>query len=748
MNGRSILFLGFRVSAITIAVMTALSAFGANLGWRFAFAPGDITLKPAGRFTVVSLAGGSATRDALGAPAIPARYANILLPDGAVDVKVSAEGQLVPLASDITPWPVQRPAPKSRRQPPFTAPDPAAYASAEAWPAEVATMEGVHRMQGSTFVSVRVNPVVYVGSERTLYYRPSVSVTVTYTLPAARHSGPNLRSGRVTEMVNALVVNPAVVTDIRPKTAGKGDGIDYLIITSAALADAFQSLADYRATTAGGSYKTYVVTVEDIADGYKGDDIQMKIRNCITDYYENRGTGYVVLGGDDTVVPDRDTYVRAGGVEEEHMPTDLYYSDLTGTWKTEDCDEFGLLEANVDMSPEVIVGRIPVRSADQLSGYIAKVKDFEASLLHTRNSIIMGGPAAWCRYYGKKRPSDDVTADGHCGFRERGSKYYVSDSEMWLRRLYRDGIKPFWDNAEGSALTMKIASDGITSWDKNACGDAVLSGTNLQKWLENGYTHMMFSGHGMPQAWGMEDTSDHYFSDRAASLTSLIPFVYTDACLTAAFDEDGIKGPGTITVDVDTEDEWTYDSEPCLGEAFIRNAVGGALAYMGCSRYGWGEPDCLDEDPEDTDDDGYYIECTAGNTSNGGPSTEYAYKFYNRLYELDAVAANRTVGQAFAMSKADMIARCDVYDCERWIQFGLNYLGDPAIAIYPRGGGSAGSGDANGDGQVTVTDAIAVMDYINNNPPADFMFRAADTNGDGQLTYTDVVNILNTVLSR
>ena len=110
---------------------------------------------------------------------------------------------------------------------------------------------------------------------------------------------------------------------------------------------------------------------------------------------------------------------------------------------------------------------------------------------------------------------------------------------------------------------------------------------------------------------------------------------------------------------------------------------------MGCARYGWGTPDYLDSDPDNTDSDGYYTQCTASNNSDGGPSTVYAYKFYKRLYESDAINENRTLGKAFAMSKADMISQCSDYDCERWIQFGLNFLGDPAIALYPRSALSA-----------------------------------------------------------
>ena len=656
--------LGRRSMMLVALVFMTLSAVAADLNWTFTFAPADINLSASGQYTVITLADGSNPRDAVGAPAIPAKFANILLPSGATDVTVSATGDLMLLASDVTPWPTQRVAPKSKKQPPFAEPDPVAYASANPWPAVAATYEGLHEMQGSTFVSVRVNPLVYVASEKALYYRPQVTVTVSYKEPEAQRNNMRTRLG-ATAMVNALVVNPSTADAAlrSPSLVPASDRVDYLIITSNSLKTAFQALADYRATGIGGGYKTLVVTTEDIESNYSGGDTQEKIRNCIKDYYENHGTKFVVLGGDDTIVPDRDTYAEVDDDVESHMPTDLYYSGLDGTWTT-DGITYGEIGANVDMSPEVIVGRIPVRTADQATGYIAKVQAFEKDLTYTRNSIIMGGPSAWNTYKGDNRPSDDVTGDGHLGFKD---KYhgYVSDSEMWLRRLYRDGIKQYWDNAEQATdRTINLACDAITSWDNanQTSGNKVLSASNLKTWLNNGYTHMMFSGHGFPQGWGLE--SGYYSTDEAAAQTNLTAFVYTDACLTGAFDQTGEDeyGNGYISYD-----GYPDPSEPCLGEAFIRNPNGGSLVHMGCARYGWGTPD-----------DG------ASNTSDGGPSTVYAYKFYERLYEQAAVAENRTVGEAFAMSKADMISQCSSYDCERWIQFGLNYLGDPAIALYPR----------------------------------------------------------------
>lgn len=661
--------LGQRAMTLVLSFLLAFatlssSAFADELSLEFKLSTSDIVLTSKGEYTFVSLPDGAKTRDAIGAPSIPAKFVNILLPNGATDVTVTATGSLVPLASDVTPWPIQRVAPKSKAQPALVGPDAAAYASAKPWPEAVATYEGLHEMQGSTFVSVRLNPIVYVGSEKTLYYRPTVTVNVSYkAAPSPKGVSSN---SRISEMVNSLVVNPSTTT--APRVSKRdANTVDYLIITSSSLSSAFQNLANYRSTALGGDFKTLVITKESISSAYSGDDLQMKIRNCIKDYVDNHGTTYVVLGGDDTVVPDRDCYAYVDGTEEKRMPTDLYYSDLTGTWKASSSSDFGVTAANVDMSPDVIVGRIPVRTAAQLNGYLNKVRAFEADLTKTRNSIILGGPSAWDTYTGSNRPSDDVTGDGHPGFRASNHST-VSDSEMWLRRLYRDCIKSNWDNAEpASSRTINLACDYITSWDGSTCGDKPLSASNLNDWLNNGYTHLMFSGHGYPQGWGME-TSDNYSSTQAAAQTNLVAFVYTDACLTGAFDDDGYGRTGTITTDYGTWEAETMTSEPCLGEAFLRNSNGGALVHMGCARYGWGEPD-----------DG-----AASNTSDGGPSTVYAYKFYKRLYEAAAVAENRTVGEAFAMSKADMISQCSSYGSNRWIQFGLNYLGDPAIALYPR----------------------------------------------------------------
>lgn len=56
-------------------------------------------------------------------------------------------------------------------------------------------------------------------------------------------------------------------------------------------------------------------------------------------------------------------------------------------------------------------------------------------------------------------------------------------------------------------------------------------------------------------------------------------------------------------------------------------------------------------------------------------------------------------------------------------------------------------GDANGDGRVTITDAVAIVNKILGNESAGFNEAAADVSGDGKITITDAVGVVNIILS-
>ena len=56
-------------------------------------------------------------------------------------------------------------------------------------------------------------------------------------------------------------------------------------------------------------------------------------------------------------------------------------------------------------------------------------------------------------------------------------------------------------------------------------------------------------------------------------------------------------------------------------------------------------------------------------------------------------------------------------------------------------------GDANGDGNVNISDAVAIVNYIMGKPSLGFNAAAADVNNDGKVTISDAVGVVNMILS-
>lgn len=56
-------------------------------------------------------------------------------------------------------------------------------------------------------------------------------------------------------------------------------------------------------------------------------------------------------------------------------------------------------------------------------------------------------------------------------------------------------------------------------------------------------------------------------------------------------------------------------------------------------------------------------------------------------------------------------------------------------------------GDANQDGAVNVTDIVATVNFIMENPTGTFDFEAADVNEDGAVNVTDIVGMVNIIMS-
>ena len=80
-----------------------------------------------------------------------------------------------------------------------------------------------------------------------------------------------------------------------------------------------------------------------------------------------------------------------------------------------------------------------------------------------------------------------------------------------------------------------------------------------------------------------------------------------------------------------------------------------------------------------------------------------------------------------------------------WAYYSFELLTDAQLAYFDE---NFVKGDANNDGKVTITDAVYVVNYVLQQPAADFHVKAADVNGDGNISITDAVMIVNIILGQ
>ncbi len=395
----------------------------------FPFQEQDVVFGEHRGFDTIALRNCVMPRDEPGTPALPVQYVNVLVPAGAKVIHVSATADEALFKKGISVLPVQPSAPTSKQPPAFVEPDATIYAGQEKFPAELVRQEGgVHHARGWTFVSIRLNPLRYIPAKSELYLARQIQVTVQYELPGRRPAGGVRESPVFKSTIRKWVVNPDLAgaepeysTDVnstkstQAQPTGVGS-VDYLIITSDGLTNAFQRLADHRAAHNG--FSVMVVSTSTIYSNYDGtrpsggSDNPTRIRNCISNYVYNSNTLYVVLGGDDVVVPDRHGYITYGGYIEDDTPIDLYYAGLDGTWDADADGRYGEAYADAtDLAADVFVGRIPVRTEAQASNYINKVISYDNNPpWPVSGKYLMGGNYLWDSYSADNRPPFNVTA--------------------------------------------------------------------------------------------------------------------------------------------------------------------------------------------------------------------------------------------------------------------------------------------------------------------------------------------------
>lgn len=330
---------------------------------------------------------------AISEPELPSLSVCYYIPKGkeVESVEVSKTGK-TSFNLSVPILPVQEPVPTSLDYVPsgFTQPSAEIYGYDAVYPSQIAEVidEG-YMFLTNKVVNVRITPYEYYPlSERLDFYG---SVTVEVKLKDAPSTGNavaamNNETDRTDlDILKKVVDNPESLSTESETTGttprflhverSNGDclGYEYVVVTSEALAPAFDPLVEWKRRK---GLDAGIVTMEYIRENYTGDEISGiyddagKLRQFLYESYLH-GTVYVLLGGDKDVVPIR------YGYSSDDIPTDLYFADFNGDWNVDGDNRYGESHDDVDYMQEVYIGRILCSNGNEVNNWIEKALIYE-----------------------------------------------------------------------------------------------------------------------------------------------------------------------------------------------------------------------------------------------------------------------------------------------------------------------------------------------------------------------------------
>ena len=318
-----------------------------------------------------------------------------------------------------------------------------------------------------------------------------------------------------------------------------GSPVEYVIVTSDALAPTFQQLADWK-TQCG--VPAVVRTLTFIRAQYPGgaDDAE-RIRLFIRDAYARWGTKWVLLGGDTDIIPER-LALNTSFYQVEHIAADIYYSCLDGNWDADGNSEYGegfqdefSPGDNADLLPEVYVGRSPVSTVTEAQTFVNKTLAYEKTPTanYSANWLFFAEVLFPQPYV----PGGPIDLDG-AQLAEDILPFTDTNPAVNVTRLYENYTNPAY--RPGSVPETKAG---------------VITGLNSGPGLA------LHVGHGYRNS--MECADGTLVNNDASALTngSKTFNLYAIDCTSSAIDF------------------------PCIGEAFLKNPNGGSVTVIGSTRF-------------------------------------------------------------------------------------------------------------------------------------------------------------------
>ncbi len=399
------------------------------------------------------------------------------------------------------------------------------------------TVTGQVRVEGQRYAELLLFPAT-VNNDNELVFHSSIEIRV---------------GNRIVALDELLDRDEVLATSFernRPSAASSGEA-EYVIVTSAALADAMQDLVVYKNET---GYVTELRLIDNILASYTGRDDAEKLREYLKTFYAAGGR-YVLLAGDETVLPIRYAYPNTA-LEIQPLAKlqvcDLYFADMTGDWNADNDGTWGeKYYDEPDQIPELMVGRLPINTAEEAANYVAKLIRYEINPGGSDRSYLERA-----MFFSSDQMRDYNGIGQHNLIAGAYPDWFHIDTTSAVEQA--DGSDAAPTNLMPNELT-PILQDGFGIINVIAHGRSdgfVLKSSGYNNW---------------PKTYMMTNASSDHGTFEAYSDVNRPAFYYSLACDNGGFDLD--QPPSNHTT-------------PNMAQELIGGA-GGAVGFVAYSRWGW-----------------------------------------------------------------------------------------------------------------------------------------------------------------
>ena len=592
----------FLVLLFAFSVFIQTKALAGIITHKTLFQKSDLKFSKLENYDVVRIEGMEMSNE-VGAPQLPVYLINLAIPKGErverIDV-VQSDFELLQGWFDILP--VQKPvilssAAIKKGTIALTQPDISFYSKDDYYPSKVVQILGTSQVGDINFVTLHVFPLQYSPVKKQLKFFTRITLQLT-TGPDPKFSLKKQHFSRPQAHVFQGMIKNLLTDPDQTELANT----DMAVATQT---DDFQ----YLIVTSRELVKNFeplsdwktrkgvpakIVSLEWIYDNFGGSDSPDRIRNFIRHAYQNWGTIWVLLGGDVNIVPHRTAFAM-------------------------DC-EFGADPRENDIPSDLYYADLDGSwnsDGDEIYGEVDDAVDLYPEIFLGRAPVENAAEA-------------DIFVQKVLTYEKNPPPDYQRNLLFAAEILWN---KPYTNTGIGKDMiereSLRPGFYHITKLYEDSGNESIASVTAA---INSGQNIINHHGHAGSNVMGMGDgylNIGHVLQLKNGAKQSII---YSIGCYPANFERD------------------------CIAEAFINNPEGGAVAFIGNSRYGWGSP--------------------------GNPGFGYSDRFDSQFFRFLFKEKNYQIGRAIALAKAYYVPYSRQENVYRWCMYEINLLGDPEMPVW------------------------------------------------------------------